>query len=351
MNKRKFNKALLRLANLPKGKYFFKYFFNKLKHFYYKLVKSNKVAYPSTIMLELTNRCNLECTTCPRMYAYGKQMDLGAITIDQAKKVIDELWPYLDSIGLTGMGETFLYKDIEQIIDYIKLKNKGIIISVSTNAMLPNFIDIVSKLVGKIDTMQISTDGLYDIYETIRINAKFETLDKNLRKLVQLAKDTNTTLMMNMVVTKENYMQMAALVEYAREIGIQYMDYTKFNLACVTDINVSYYDFYKSQEFVTALIELENIKKEINDVVVSDRSFYENPSFKNCPFPWSHFYICWDGYITPCCAKPFPKEYNYGNVFETSVMDVLNNEEFIAWRKMWKKNQAPAFCDKCHFIV
>jgi radical SAM protein with 4Fe4S-binding SPASM domain len=302
-------------------------------------------------MLELTNRCNLACTTCPRVYAYGKQMDQGSIKIEQAKKIIDELWPYLDSIGLTGMGETFLYKDIEQIIDYIKLKNKGIIISVSTNAMLPDFLNIVSKLIGKIDTIQISTDGLNDIYEKIRINAKFETLDTNLRELVKLAKNSDTTLMMNMVVTKENYMQMAALVQYAEEIGIQYMDYTKFNLACVTDIDVSYYDFYKSEEFIHALEELEKIKETTKNVTVSNRSFYDKPSFKNCPFPWSHFYICWDGYITPCCAKPFPKEYNYGNVFETSVMDVLNNTKFIAWRKLWRENKAPEFCDKCHFII
>ena len=302
-------------------------------------------------MLELTNRCNLACTTCPRVYAYGKQMDQGAISIAQAKKVIDELWPYLDSIGLTGMGETFLYKDIEQIVDYIKSKNKGIIISVSTNAMLPNFLEIIPNLIGKIDTIQISTDGLNEVYESIRTHAKFETLDRNLRALVALAKDTKTTLMMNMVVTVENYMQMAQLVNYAEEIGVPYMDYTKFNLACVTDIDVSYYDFYKSDEFVKALEELEKTKKEVKNVSVGNRSFYDAPSFKHCPFPWSHFYICWDGYITPCCAKPFPKEYNYGNVFETSVMDVLNNKKFITWRKLWRKNEAPTFCDKCHFVV
>lgn len=351
MNKRRLKKAFVRLSKLPKNKYFFKYSFNKLKHFYYKAIKSNKVAYPSTIMLELTNRCNLACTTCPRVYEYGKAMDLGSITVDQAKKIIDELWPYLDSIGLTGMGETFLYKDIEQIIDYIKEKNKGIIISVSTNAMLPNFLEIIPPLVGKIDTIQISTDGLNEVYESIRTHAKFETLDRNLREIVKLTKDTGTTLMMNMVVTVENYMQMAALVEYAEEIGIEYMDYTKFNLACITNVDVSYYDFYKSDEFTKALNELESIKQEVKNVTVGDRSFYDKPAFKHCPFPWSHFYICWDGYITPCCAKPFPKEYNYGNVFDSSVMDVLNNEKFIAWRKMWRANKAPKFCDKCHFVV
>ena len=135
MDKRKLSKAIKRLVNLPKGKYLFLYTVNKIKHFYFKAIKSTKVAYPSTIMLELTNYCNLACTTCPREYGYGKQMDKGNMSLQSAKEIIDEVWPYLDSIGLTGMGETFLYKEIGEIVNYIKNRNKGIIISVSTNAV------------------------------------------------------------------------------------------------------------------------------------------------------------------------------------------------------------------------
>jgi MoaA/NifB/PqqE/SkfB family radical SAM enzyme len=61
-------------------------------------------------MLELTNHCNLACTTCPREYDYGKEMEPGTMTVENAKAVIDQIWPYLDSIGLTGMGETFLFR-------------------------------------------------------------------------------------------------------------------------------------------------------------------------------------------------------------------------------------------------
>jgi MoaA/NifB/PqqE/SkfB family radical SAM enzyme len=139
MNIRRLKKALKRLSKLPKNKHLFFYLKNKAVHFALKITKSTKVAYPSTIMLELTNKCNLSCTTCAREYEYGKQMNQGVMDENQAKKIIDELWCYLDSVGLTGMGETFLYPDIKNMVDYIKSKNKGIIISVSTNAMIPNF--------------------------------------------------------------------------------------------------------------------------------------------------------------------------------------------------------------------
>ncbi len=349
MNKRRLKKAIKRIKHLPRNKYFFKYSINKLKHLKNKLTKSLDVAYPSTIMLELNNHCNLHCTTCPREYDYGKQMDKGYLPLDKAKKIVDELWPYLDSIGLTGMGETFLYKDIEQIVDYIKSKNEGIIISLSTNAMLPDFLSRVAKVINKIDTLQVSIDGLNDVYEAIRLNAKFDTLDSNLKELVRLCKNTETTIMLNMVVTKENYHQMHSMISYVDKLEIEYLNFTLFNLAAVTNIDIEYYQFYQSTEFKNALKKSREAEAKAKTTEISWWDFKSKNEFQKCVFPVSHFYICWDGFIPPCCSKPFPKELNFGNVFANGVMDVLNGEPYKKFRKLWYKNQTPKFCKKCHF--
>lgn len=350
MNTRRVRKALKRVSLLPKNKYLFYYLTNKLRHYYLKAIKSTKVAYPSTIMLELNNHCNLACTTCPREYAFGKAMSKGRMNMERAKEIIDELWPYLDSVGLTGMGETFIFKEIEEIVDYIKAKNKGIIISVSTNAVLPNFIELVAGVIGKMDTIQISIDGLGEVYNSIRINAKFEELDKNIRLMASMCEGTGTDLMLNMVVTKENHFQMADLIEYADEAGIKYMDFSLFNLASVTDIDRSYYDFYKTPIFLKSVEDLDERMLTVKNVEVLQRNFKTENSFQKCPLPWSHFYISWDGYIPPCCAKPFPKELNFGNVYNNKVMDMLNSEKYKWFRRMWFANETPDFCQKCNFI-
>jgi len=350
MNRRRLKKAFKRIAGLPKDKYLLIYLINKAKHLFYHVTRSTKVAYPATIMLELNNYCNLACTTCPREYGYGKAMDKGMIGMDKAKNIIDEVWPYLDSIGLTGMGETFIYKDIEQLVDYIKSKNKGIIISVSTNAVLPDFMEAVNKLINKIDTIQVSIDGLGEVYESIRKKAVFQILDGNLRQLVSMCRGTTTELMLNMVVTKENYFHMPLLVKYAAEIGIRYLDFTLYNLVSITQIERSYYEFYKSEEFLHVLSELEYTIRNTANIAVTNRNFRTDNGFRKCPFPWTHFYICWNGFVTPCCAKPFPKELNFGNVFNNKVIDVLNSNEYRAFRSGWYKNQTPEFCNKCHFI-
>ncbi|MBN2485700.1 MAG: SPASM domain-containing protein [Bacteroidales bacterium] len=350
MNKRRLQKAVVRLLNLPRNKYLLYYILNKIKHIGYKVSKTTKVAHPSTIMIELTNHCNLHCTTCPREYDYGKSMDKGTMKVEQATAIIDEVWPYLDSIGLTGMGETFLYNDLALIVDYIKAKNKGIIVSVSTNAMLPNFIEKVTPLINKIDTIQISIDGLEEVYNSIRKQADFNMLHKHLRLLSDMCRVSSTTLMLNMVVTKENYFQMPSLVEYASDSGIGFIEFTLFNLASVTDIEQSYYNFYKSGEFLNIVKELNHTIQRFPNVSVLNKNFDTLNGFRKCPFPWSHFYICWNGYVTPCCAKPFPKELHFGNVFTDGVMGVLNSKSFRNWRKLWFRNITPAFCEKCHFI-
>lgn len=348
MNKRKIKKAIYRLSHLPKGLDFFKYASNKWKVIRLKNTGSLMVAHPSTLMLELTNRCNLACTTCPRVYDYGQAMDKGNMPIEQAKKIIDQVWPYLDSIGLTGMGETFLYNDIAEVASYIKSKNKGIVISVSTNAVLPNFIEMASKVVGLIDTIQISIDGLNDVYEQIRRNAKFETLDQNIRTLAKLCKNTRTTLMLNMVVVKENYHQMPDVIQYASTTGVSYLDFSQFNLASVTNIDTSYYKFYQTDEFQTVLNEVEALKTSNKELSITF-NFKAGKGFKECPFPWSHYYVCWNGEMAPCCAKPFPKEKSFGNAFENNIIDILNNTQYQKFRESWQNNNTIDFCKKCHF--
>ena len=350
MTRRRLSKAIKRLKQLPGGRAFFRYSGNKFHHYRLKARGSTRVAHPSTIMLELSAHCNIHCTICPREYDYGKAMDKGYMDLQQAKRIIDQAWPYLDSIGLTGMGETFLYPHLEEVVDYIRSKNKGIVISASINAYAPKTEEYATKLRSKIDTIQVSIDGIEGVYDNIRRGSNFKEFSSNLAKVSKILKGSSTDLMLNMVVTKENYALMGKVLAFAHQLGIRFVNYTIFNLAAVTGLEIEYYDFYLSGEFSEAKKELDQARKAFPEM---ETTFWEhNPrkGFKNCPFPWTHFYICWNGEMVPCCAKPFPKELSFGNVFEKPLMEVLNNPKYRNFRMMWKKNQTHPFCHKCHFI-
>jgi len=350
MSKRRIKKAVKRVKNLPNGTNLLKYSLNKVKHYTYKATRSTKVAYPNSIMLEVTNHCNLRCITCPREYVYGHEMAKGFMPIEQLKKVVDEAYPYVDSIGLTGLGETLMYKQIEEAVDYIRAKNDGIIIFISINAHLPKSVEIATRLADKIDTIQISMDGVEDIYETVRLKSDYSFFINNVAQIAANAKGKRADVMFNFVAVKENYHQMPDIVKVAAEVGVKYVNITPFNVASVTAHDIGYYKLFMSTDFKNRLKMAKQKANESGTVEFTVWDFESKEGFQKCVFPWSHYYISWDGYMTPCCAKPFPKELNFGNVFKDGLLYCLNTPDYQHFREQWYKNETPKFCEKCHMI-
>jgi radical SAM protein with 4Fe4S-binding SPASM domain len=350
MTKRKLQKLFKRLRNLPWGIAFIKYGWNKIDHFSKKAARSHKVAHPSTIMIELTNYCNLHCITCPREYAYGEKMALGHIDFELFKNIVNQAYPAIDSIGLTGLGEPLMYKHLPEALAYIKSKNKGIITSISTNANLSQAPQIIEKIKNHIDTIQVSIDGIGDVYNQIRRNGDFKKLDSNLTEIAKIIKGTDIDLMFNMVIVKENYMQMSDVIKYANDKGIGFVNFTLFNLASVTDIPVEYYEFFLTDGFKKELKKAVYEAAKYPHIEFTNWDYTTKSGFRKCNFPWTHFYFTWDGFLAPCCAKPFPKELNFGKMTENTLMDCINSKDFQNFRELWFKNETPEFCKKCHFI-
>ena len=320
---------------------------------HYRWLRLNKeqeltLPYPTGLMLELGNRCNLHCIICPREYIFGKQMDQGFMPPEKAKAIIDELYPYLTSIGLTGLGETFLYPHFAEIVHYIKQKRPSILITISTNANFVGFTDKILPLLPYLDSVQFSVDGIGKVYETIRPNTDFRLIRENIRTVVAAAK--NTELMINTVITRENYRDLKNIIRFADEMHIPNINFNRITLASIPEQREVYTDFFTGEAYQEVVRELNLLKKSYPGLTFSGYRTDGTPGFKECPAPWEHHYITWDGYLVPCCAKPFPKEMQFGNVFEQGVMNVLNGEPAKAFRRMWQQNQAPEFCRYCNTI-
>lgn len=341
---------LLKLRNLSFNKNTFKYIHNRCKKLLFNPHKQLHLPYPTGLMLELGNRCNLHCIICPREYYFGKQMNQGFMKPEQVYKIVDEIYPYLDSIGLTGLGETFLYPELLEVCKYIKEKRKDIIITLSTNAHFKNYLEKALPVMPYIDSLQISVDGIGETYEAIRPNTDFNYIANNIRELVKASK--NTVIMLNTVITIENYKHLLPIVEFAHQVGIKYVNFNYINLASIPEKRQQYNDFFKSSELEETINEFIRESAAYTDVNITIPNLeHGNGCFQNCDALWHHHYITWDGYLVPCCAKPFPKELHLGNVFEEgSLMKVLNGEKAKKLRKLWQENKTIAFCNECNAI-
>jgi radical SAM protein with 4Fe4S-binding SPASM domain len=143
---------------------------------------------------------------------------------------------------------------------------------------------------------------------------------------------------------------MTNIVEVAYESGINNVQFNTFNLAAVTSHNINDYGIYTSKKFILEYKKAVRLAEKLDIRFNSFFNFDTKPGFKKCLYPWSGFYITWDGYLVPCCTKPFPLELNFGNVFEEGVMNCLNGNKYRQFRKAWYENKTPAFCKRCQLI-
>ena len=100
--------------------------------------------FPRHIFIETTANCNLSCSYCPRE-KNKEDMDFGLF-----KEIVNEASLYGPrSFSLHLFGEPLLYPRIIEAIRYIKSKNKGHTILLTTNGTLLN--RFARELHGKVD--------------------------------------------------------------------------------------------------------------------------------------------------------------------------------------------------------
>ena len=305
---------------------------------------------PTNMMLELSARCNLHCIMCAREFAYGKAMDQGFMPVDKAKRIIDQTLPYLTSIGLTGLGETFLYPHLEEVCAYIKNKKSNTIITVSTNAHFKGYSEVLDKVIPYIDNLQISVDGVEETYEKIRPNTDFSFIAENIAHTAKKCKEHGVELKFNLVLMPQNIHHLKEVIDFTKAMGAGSIEMNPMNIASNPDESREFYNLFTSQEFQEICNEAKTYAEKKGGEL-SLLPFQENPNFQDCPFPWEHPYITWNGYLVPCCGKPFPKLLNFGNVFETDdFMAVFNGEKIQEFRRQWQRNEAPRFCHNCQYV-
>lgn len=352
LSKRKMRRMAKIIKNIKLDRNFLKFSGNLYKAMMgrYRHDASEDLPHPTTLMLELTNKCNLHCITCPREYGYGKKMEMGNMDTALAKRIIDSSYPYLQSIGLTGMGETLFAPNLREVAEYIKSLKKDIVIFISTNANFEGFIDRIKPVLPYLDTVQISIDGIDEGYERIRHGGTFRLFERNLSALMPLVQGYGIDVMFNMVITKENYSMMPDVIRFADDHNVRYVNFNYFNLASVTDIDKAYYEFFRSEEYNKVLSETLEFRKRFPSIEVTGLELPTKSGKKICPLLWNHFQINHDGEVPPCCAKPFSKETSFGNVDNGGIMEVINSKTAKEFRRGWIEGKPPVFCDKCHFI-
>jgi MoaA/NifB/PqqE/SkfB family radical SAM enzyme len=185
-----------------------------------RLYSKIKLGVPSPLFVawDITYKCNLNCFFCDRQTFYRKQMNKD-LTLDEAKRVIDNLVAAdVMSIGITG-GEALLRDDLEQIAEYAV--EQGLVATLSTNGTLLTKAR-AKKLVKLFQSISISLDGLSETHDEVRgKKGAYAGAVRGLKILAE-TKPRNCAFGVNFVLNKQNYHQLHEVFDTVRGIGADY---------------------------------------------------------------------------------------------------------------------------------
>ena len=188
----------------------------------YKIHSSIAAPYPTSLMIEPTNVCNLSCPTCPT--GAGKlRRPPGFMPLDRYKIIIDELSNVLLDLTLHNYGEPLLHKQICEMIKYASIK--GINVRLSTNGHFFRDRNYVQKLLlaGLVD-LKISLDGAsQETYEKFRMGGDFDEIIRGAKLLTEEKKKLHLSIPnieMQFILMKPNQHEMEKVHKIAEDTGV-----------------------------------------------------------------------------------------------------------------------------------
>ena len=109
---------------------------------------------PVCVYLEVTNRCNLLCTTCPRTY---EELEPPAdMSWDLFRSIVDQV-PDLARAVLHGVGEPMLVADLPRMVTY--LKDRGAYVLFNTNGTVLSERNGRALIAAGLDELRVSLDA------------------------------------------------------------------------------------------------------------------------------------------------------------------------------------------------
>jgi len=291
---------------------------------YSAALKSDRVlGKPVCVTIEPTTSCNLRCTACETGLGILRRKK-GSMSLENFKTIIDKLDEHTNNIMLYGMGETFLHRDVYEMISYTS--QKGIFVSTCTNGEFVNAKAIIESGIGEV-SFQVGgcTQKTHEVY---RIRGNLKEALANLEATVAEKKrqpSSKTRILVGLIVMRHNEHEVDDFLKFAKRIGV---DEALIVNPCVRTIvsgkellpTDDKYWFYDREAF--------------NRGVLKPKVVLHN----HCEWIYYSTVIQWNGNVVPCC-RDAQGNYVMGNILEQDFHEIWNGKKYREFRHLVRTDQ------------
>lgn len=279
-----------------------------------KLILKSK---PYHVDIEPTNICNLHCPLCSTGID-AKTRKKGKLSLENFKKLVDQIKETVLHLSLQNWGESTLVDDLPKMIRYAT--DAKIFTRLSTNFSIKYDDKYLNDLLKSgLGRLVIDIDGTtQEVYEMYRHGGNLKTVLNNTRMAMKIKKEKGLKypiIQTRMLVMKHNEYQIDDFKKLAKELDVDEMELGNIQLNPNTAAEVW---LPKNEDFVYNTYRGERINTP-------------------CHWPWSGLVINWDGGVSPCSIVD-DQGTDFGNIIESNIMEIWNNEYYVSARTTWSKN-------------
>lgn len=267
------------------------------------------------------------------------------LTVDNFQRIISQV-PTIQTIKIQGMGEPFLNQNLKEILILGRKKNIKFNTICNGSLLMQNddLLDFFSSITVSLDSPNKKK------FEIIRRGGNFDAVINNIKSAIHIKKQRNlkNKIGVNMVVTHKNYREIDDMISLAKLLGVDYVGFVEvenWNTPKGTDIANG--NFIRDSRKVSSLIN-----KKIRKLIQQNKSLKINflssaPRKQKCLWPFRNLFITVDGFLTPCCIRPNPEIFNFGNIYKDNFLEIWNGSKYQDFRQSLIEDKNNFICDKC----
>ena len=323
---------------------------------------SEAAAPPVCLYLEVTNRCNLLCETCPR--TFEELEPLADMSWELFTRIVDQV-PNVARVVLHGVGEPMLVADLPRMIRY--LKDRGTYVLFNTNGTLMQPKRFQELIDTGLDELRVSLDAAdRKSYARVRGKDFFDRIVRDVGKFITFKKQVGAaTPAVSLWLTgmKETVEQLPAFVHLAAIMGVTdvhlqrlVFDEGGYGMARA---ELSLFESTQAEE-LTAIEAAQAIGRDLGVTLdasgatepgMSLKRQSEDQPWATCRRPWSLMYFTAHGRALPCCIAPFSvrgySNYTLGDATQHSLREIWNSPAYREFRTSLLSSAPPAPCQNC----